>query len=291
MGDVCIYCLKKPILIQSRSVCVNCYQKLKRQNLLTPVSKKIKEEQKIKRMRRKYGNEILRDFEKLNSSPFFNLADIGKKYGFSRERARQIYKQIYNKGYRKTQQKKTKKVKDDAKTVCVHDIRRKIADYQCTDNPVWKGVIGESRFFEECKSRNLHIKFFCKQAIDIMVNGYKVDVKSAFKSSKTTKLGYPYLRFQLSEVQSKALDFLACFHSGIDEFFIIPKKEFYKKSSIYILEKPAISTRSKNKHWKYLSAWQLLEKNYFQSQHKSTTLVPAPSTGGDSASGMCSRPA
>lgn len=57
---------------------------------------------------RKYGEQILKDFNDLFTRQFWNLTDIGKKYGFSRERARQIFKRLYRREYQSI--KKTKQL-------------------------------------------------------------------------------------------------------------------------------------------------------------------------------------
>ncbi len=60
-----------------------------------------------KRLEAKYGEDLLQDFDDLFTRQFWNLADLGRRYGFSRERARQMFRNLYGYGYRQTRSKKT----------------------------------------------------------------------------------------------------------------------------------------------------------------------------------------
>lgn len=53
-----------------------------------------------------YGDRILKDFDDLFTRQFWNLTDLGNKYRFSRERARQIFKKLYGHGYSQIRSKK-----------------------------------------------------------------------------------------------------------------------------------------------------------------------------------------
>ena len=60
-----------------------------------------------KRLKAKYGEGLLRDFDDLFTRQFWNLADIARRHGFSRERARQMFHNLYGHGYRQIRSKKT----------------------------------------------------------------------------------------------------------------------------------------------------------------------------------------
>lgn len=62
-----------------------------------------------KYLTRKHGTQILKDFDDLFTRQFWNLADLGKKYGFSRERARQVFQKLYGYGYGQIKAKKAVK--------------------------------------------------------------------------------------------------------------------------------------------------------------------------------------
>jgi len=211
----------------------------------------------IKRLVEKHGEEFLADFNDLKKKQFWNLVDIGNKYGFSREYARQIYKSLYNKPYRPIRTKKTKKIKDIS---CVHDPRRKYADYKENNSAVWKSAKTESMFFNECEKRGFKLEILCRKSIDIKINTYLIDVKSCFKprlyhpESKTR-----YLVFHLSKHQLKNADFIACYHSVEEVFFIVPIGDV-GSVNIYILESKSHHYNAKNRYWEFKDAWHLLEK-------------------------------
>lgn len=53
----------------------------------------------MNKLLQKHGNEIINDFIKAKSDYNFQLSDIGIKYGFTRERARQIFLKLYREPY------------------------------------------------------------------------------------------------------------------------------------------------------------------------------------------------
>lgn len=59
-----------------------------------------------KRLATKHGKEVLDDFDNLFTRQFWNLADLGRKYGFTRERASQIFQSLYGYGYHQVKARK-----------------------------------------------------------------------------------------------------------------------------------------------------------------------------------------
>lgn len=59
------------------------------------------------RLADRYGEKILSDFDDLFIRQFWNLADLARKYVFTRERARQIFLNLYGHGYRQIEIRKT----------------------------------------------------------------------------------------------------------------------------------------------------------------------------------------
>lgn len=58
------------------------------------------------RLEAKYGETILNDFEDLFIRQFWNLADLGRKHGITRERARQMFWNLYGHGYQRIRAEK-----------------------------------------------------------------------------------------------------------------------------------------------------------------------------------------
>lgn len=98
---------KKPVFNKKRELCKTCCQKLSREVGLLLKSESESTKNRNDNMVKKYGIGILRDFEDLQTRQFWNLTDIGKKHGFSREYARQIYKRLYGRPYLKIKKEKT----------------------------------------------------------------------------------------------------------------------------------------------------------------------------------------
>lgn len=254
---LCIKCNKKKIHIQKRKLCESCYHKARRKRELLPLSKKSKRAIK-KTLSKKYGSKIITDFNNLNKKQFWNLSNISKKFGFTRERARQIYIILYDAPYSPTMIAKTKKRNDYMG--CTNDPRYKVAEYKKGNNPVWKSAKTEKMFFDECNKKKINTEFPCKKEIDIKSNGYFVDIKSAFSPkhfSPNNKI--KYFHFGISKIQKNNCDFLACYHGKEKKFFIIPKKEFKNVTSIYISETPSTYHNAKNRYWEYKDAWHLLK--------------------------------
>ena len=210
-----------------------------------------------KKLVKKYGKEFLVDFHDLEKKPFWNLVDIGNKYGFSREYARQIYKSLYHKPYRPIRTKKTKKMKELS---CVHDPRRKYADYKKNNGNVWKSAKTEKMFFDECEKRGFKIEIPCSKSIDIKINNHLIDVKSCFKSKHYSPLvKTKYLRFSISKHQFENANFVACYHSVEELFFIIPTG-WIQSMTIYISESKSHHYNAKNRYWEFRDAWRLLRE-------------------------------
>lgn len=144
----------------------------------------------------KYGAEILDDFELLETRPFWNLVDIGSKYGFTREYARQIYNKLYNTGYMKLKKAKTAEL--EKRIVCRNDPRYKVAEYKKYNHK--KGAEAELLFYNKCKELGFVVALLCDTIIDIKVNGYYVDVKSCYSPKKPSpKMKDGYYPFVISE--------------------------------------------------------------------------------------------
>jgi len=253
-SNFCSACFERPIKAKKRGLCLRCYSRQR----YTPRPRKSDEAKKlttINNLIRKYGDEILNDFDLLNSKPFWNLVDIGNKYGFTRERARQLYKKLYGRAYQKIATKKLKIA--NSKIVCLNDPRYKTAEYS-KDSKQFTGAKYELQFYNQCKKRGIDIKVPCTATIDFKVNGFSVEVKSAtprYYSRAKTKI----FSYGMRKVQKDKAAFFACFHSTENCFFIIPTWAISSKTRICINETPSLYHNAKNKYWEYRNAWHLLK--------------------------------
>ena len=101
----CVVCKINKIIDQKRLLCRNCRAKLYYNKKLPPITAVMRLAWKKSRLISKYGETILSDLNQLSRiDSGFTLSDLGKKYGFSREYARQMFFNIY--GYPFTQIKK-----------------------------------------------------------------------------------------------------------------------------------------------------------------------------------------
>lgn len=216
--------------------------------------------EKLKRILKKYGKDIFKDFKNVKNVPFHTLTDIGEKYGFSREYARQTYEFIYQSKYKEAIKQKAKLIEE---TQCVNNPKRKVADFK-RGSSVHNGAIFEKLFMEECEAMGLDVNIPCDSVADIIVNGFVIDVKGSFKTQMTSVKGnVKYHKFRISKEQREICDFFACYHGTKETFFIIPNKEkgfkFKKQRMIYISKKKTNYYSSKNRYHKYENRFDLLK--------------------------------
>jgi len=249
----------------------------------------------------KYGTEILTDFDNLLNQNGISMTCISKKYGFTRERARQLFEKINKFHFTviKNQRKASRKEQVELKRQLKKDPRNKVSTYKNGDNNVYKAALAEEKVMNICIALGYEIKPFTENRnFDLVVNGFNIDVKSAYYSALlTTKNRTPLFHFQRSESQRHA-DFIICYAEPINKYFVIPGTVFPTGNHLYIPEKPENSwtiignwkKHSRSKWYDYLEAWHLLKPQpqevIFNRAHTaqavticSTCLHPAPETG------------
>jgi hypothetical protein len=215
----------------------------------------------ISNLRGKYGSKILKDIGDVNFKQYWGLTQVAKKYNLSRERVRQYYRMIFGQGYRKAQKEKTKKLNRDIS--CVHDPRRKVADFK-PGTTAYRAAIVEKAFLCECEKIGLMVNIPCNGEVDIEINNHRVDVKSCSRAKRYHQGAQTrYFRYVCKGNQVKTADFFACYHPGEKAFFIIPRKKTNKVAkngeiSIYIRNNRSYHKLSKNRYWEYKNAWHLL---------------------------------
>lgn len=256
--------------MRRRPLCKACYYELHKAGLLNefpliPADKTFKTT-----LTEKYGNEILVDFNNLLNQDNKSLADIADKYGFTRERARQLFEKIHKFHY--TVIKKQRSANRLEKRQKDQQLRKnpcdKILRFKEGDNNQFKGALAEKRVFDICAALSYDIRPFTKgQQIDLIINGYHVDIKSSYTPTITSpRRTSKQFHFSISEYQRTNCDFIICYAVLINSFFIIPINEYPNADSLYIPEKPqsswicnGMNKHRKSKWYDYLEAWHLLK--------------------------------
>ena len=96
MENLCINCQMNPIFIKKWRLCQTCYMHEYRKGFIESKLTPLDISQKLIQ---KHGSEIINDFALAKSDYNFKLNDIAIKYGFTRERARQIFLKLYQQPY------------------------------------------------------------------------------------------------------------------------------------------------------------------------------------------------
>jgi len=265
MKYFCENCGTEEVQNKKHGLCTRCYGHLRRKGLLIfkPKTEDQKRKTLISNLKKKHSSQILDDICKVNSNWAWSLTRVAKKYKVTRERARQWYKIIFGHGYGEVLREKAKKKKQDI--ACIHDPRRKVADFK-PNSSTHKGVKAEKKFLQECQKRELNFSIPCTQHIDIKINGYDIDVKTCLKATMTSPgIKVKYFRYNCRGIQVEIADFFACYHPTEKRFFIIPRSATNKIGkhgtiSIYISERQSDYYIAKNRYWEYRDAWHLLKK-------------------------------
>lgn len=254
MSDKCLCCKEYEIRHIKRGICGSCYAYLRTHNELDlfPV---VSERLLNKPYKVKYPS-MIDDFEALKTDNSLTLEKIGQKHHLTRERVRQIYER-YN-GFHYTVVTKRRSFERKHNKLREIEERRnpnyKVNNYK--DGLGLKGAFAEKKVLDICNNLHYKVTPFVSRTLDLVINGYGVDVKSAYKSYPNSKTSsHKHYHFHVLESQ-KIADFLICYAVPVNKFFIIPSREFPKSDGIFIPEKPTIRGR----YWKYLEAWHLLEK-------------------------------
>lgn len=254
---ICQCCETNLVESKKRPLCKRCYQKLHKAGLLDTYPLIIDRTAIESKYSEKYGEQIVSDFKAIINNPDIRLNDIAVKYGFTRERARQLFKLIN--GFSYTNVKKTKAYKQlIQQSIEKIDPIRRAKEH--------KGHVGiaaksEEQFYLICKSLNFDI--YPKKngnVFDFVVNGFNVDVKTATHSYSFWQIGPRYYHFSMTERQHSGLDFLACHAAPEDDFYIIPKSALSSRS-VYIRDKKTGGDQAIDKYEGYKGAFQLMMNN------------------------------
>ena len=190
---------------------------------------------------RTINNSMKKDFDDLFTRQFWNLSDVAKKYGFSRERARQIFTKLYDQPYAPI-----KKIKMLERTE-----KRKLCSL------FFNPRLG--KLFSKLDKIGLKSKIISRDKLEI--NRHII----VFGSKKPTDFGQgiDYILYRFIPF----FDFAILYHDN--HFFIVPAEEFsqvgsngrvslYIRSSAYTDSYRANCGLAHRNISKYKEAWGLL---------------------------------
>lgn len=202
-------------------------------------------------------------FRKMFKNPYWTLTKIGEEYNLSRERTRQLFYKIYGLGAKDLEDLRKKQKSEDLS--CIYDPRYKVAEY--VEGLVKKGAIAEKIIWDRCEALAFDVKPGPDTTYDLEINGFKVDVKSAWKTLKTSPKSSLMYHFGIQSNQNKICDFLICVKMPREEAYIIPSSEFpkSKKSGSIYIRKNLNNKRKKfptSKWEQYREAWHLLTEDF-----------------------------
>jgi len=266
LEPLCCTCQDQPIHIKKRGLCSRCYQRWwerthRRTRKRTP--KEILRSNLVEN----HGKEILKDFDLLFKKQFWNLTELAKAYGFTRERARQLFKGLYGIPYGQIQKEKTALKQAEMKIWdCVCDPRLKIIDKR--DSLVKRGAKAEVLVLEKCEELGYECEYAPKgHVVDFKINGKLVEVKSRNSGSPTRPKGATFYCTTLSPRQQKEADFVIFYVQPQNTFYVFPntngRKSFVVRDSGYTHKYEWLNKYRRNMYWervrKYEEAWHLLK--------------------------------
>lgn len=256
---VCQCCKVNEAQAVKRPLCKRCYRILKREGLLCtyPIISESKDEV-LEKYVEKYGASIIDDYKSIITDTSIKLTDIAAKYGFTRERARQLFIVINGFSYTNTKRVKFYQQRIERSVEKLDPFYRSI-NHRGHNHSI--AAQSEAKFYKICLEVGLNI--YPKQdgnTFDFTVNGFNVDVKASTHSVATRKIARAqYYRFSLSEKQFSRIDFAACFVAPKETFYIIPKDSITGRF-IYIVDREIGNSESIDKYSKYKGAFYLLSE-------------------------------
>jgi hypothetical protein len=198
-----------------------------------------------RRFESSYGEGAVEEFKNMIEDPNNSLADVGRRFVFSREYARQAYYKIYGCSYSETLKRK-RGVKKITKPPNGKSKSQRMADLQ--------------KVSEKVKSMRLNATIENNgHSYIVLNNGYKIDLRI---SSTPVKIGKKqYFRINVSKCATSDFDFFICLcrNEKEDTYFIIPSNEMPGSN---VLLSPQ-SNPDQSKYARFLEAWPLLNhKNW-----------------------------
>ncbi len=264
MSEVCVCCQDRDAFYVQRRLCVRCYARLRARGRLDSFPKSFS---LIGFAERHPGLD--NDLKSLVHNRSVTLESVGQKHGISRERVRQLFADFF--GFKYTVAVKNKsadrfsQIDIDRQLRC--DPRNKVRTAPA-GSLIHRGAIGEKRVLEICASLGYEVRPYKEgRTIDLVINGWNVEVKTAFKTCLTSPgAKTPQYHFQLSPSQRIA-DFVVCYPVPMGAFFVIPTLRWPKSEHFYLPSSPRHEwiirgggkRYSESKYYQYLDAWHLLK--------------------------------
>ena len=190
------------------------------------------------RLIKKYGLEVIQDFEQTLHSTETNLIDISKKYGFTKMRASQIAAELFGKGtYIKLRKQLRKSIELHNRNVNNHPSVK--ATKVKSPSAVAKGFKTEEMVYNKLKSLGYKVSYPLYQSpYDLKIENKLIEVKGCHKSIRTSHRAHTkYCLANLTYNERRCADFVIIYIEETKEFYIIPKKAF-KGRAIYIRTTP-----------------------------------------------------
>lgn len=258
---ICVRCGEKEERIKTRHLCLSCYRVVRNNGELCGYPK---EDLFANKLFQKYGNGIMKDFMQVTASTTINLSDIAAKYGFSRERARQIYQELFGEPYTKSKNNKSKMRAARASRVR-RDLSLRAVRYK---GNVLKGVTSEFVIEQICRSLGYAVVANGHgQTIDLIINGKNVEVKSSHKLIFPPNSRCGYYKFHCRPNQRGRADYFILHIVPENRFFVVPCAEVHG-DTVYV--RPTNTRKRWNRETavgeieKYNNAWHLLSDNFME---------------------------
>jgi AraC-like DNA-binding protein len=219
--------------------------------------------QALMRQVQKYGAEFAEDLEALKTRQFWTLTEMGKKYGITRERVRQIFKRTYGESFRTYQKKKTKDLRAELRTTgCKFHPINKLQLSKGLESNISKGLAGEVLVAKKAQEFGYEVNGYTSTVVDMQINGYAVEIKTCFCQSKTVKgAKVRYYRAAISKKQLGILDYLIVVVPMMSAFYIIPREHLGAGPNIYIPTKKSTASNAQNRYHQFRDAWHLLKRD------------------------------
>lgn len=267
MSEKCLCCKESEATNIQRQLCTQCYSSLRYADCLEFYPK-----DRSKLTVHKYSDEVISAYRELLANKDLSLKDIGQRFGYTRERARQVFEAIFGFKFTVVVKKRVTERKNriDEFRIIKRNPRYKIEHSSNPDCLLHRGALAEKMVLEICELYGYEVKAYCPDlSIDMVINDYLVDVKAAYRTTITSATSKtPHFHFHRSESQRKA-DFIICYAAPINKFFIIPGSVFPNRNHLYIPEKAIMEWIGlgnahqvrRSKWYQYLEAWNLLSRH------------------------------
>ena len=215
-----------------------------------------KRERALKRFEETYGKGSIEIFKRIIEDPNRSLADVARRFGFSRENARLVYRKIYGVPYTGAYHKKLEERRKARENLRLKEAQRAKGRRMLYVNRVRKKaeVFGLTVLSSTVGNPN-----------NLLINGYKVNVKG---TSGTIRVGNNvYFNISKTNLESEECNFFICVCAlmGKETYYIIPY-EHMPKCGAYIpvnnhfLEDDTRFIHECNKYFKFRETWELLER-------------------------------